>query len=99
LTYAQLTGEDEDPQDFVGASITVLLHRALGDRWLTHLGLIFDWGTTFFNMMQMTDVIPELEVLREYVEAPNELDDLQEVIRLAREVRGHPELFLVFYGD
>jgi hypothetical protein len=98
-TFGQLHGKEKQPTEACGGTIIRLLDRALKDRWLPHLGLVSGVDTTIFSGLQLIDVLPELEVLAEYVLDEEERRDLEDVLGLAREVMDRPGMaYLVSRG-
>lgn len=63
------------------------------------LGLVDDYGDTFFSSMQMRRVLPELEHLMKLETDSDSLVFLGEVKELAAECERTPHSFLVFVGD
>lgn len=82
-----------------GPALNSLLNRALRSTAFRYLHNLDEYGATIFNELQVAEVLPELERLREF--ATNEAENrvLAEVIELAAVTQQEHRTFLVFLGD
>lgn len=101
MSEGQLLGESvRDSSDYRGGgNLNIVLNRALKDPTFTHVRLIDEYGTTVFNSLQLIEVHPELEQLREFTESDEEVRMLEGVLEFAERVRSRVHHFLVFLGD
>lgn len=80
-------------------ALNSVLDRALKDPSFIHIRLIDDHGTTIFNRIQLHEVLPELQRLRDFAISHEEAELLQEILDLAQQVVDSVHTFLVFLGD
>lgn len=79
-------------------AINRVLGRAL-DSSFTQLHNL-DWDDiTIFNRLQMRDVVPELERLRDFARTDIEKRTVERVIALANRCQGQTDSYLMFIGD
>jgi len=101
MSEGQLLGEGtRDPSESRGGGyLNVVLDRALKDPTFTHIRLIDEYGTTVFSRMQLMEVIPELERLRDFTNSDDEEAMLEGVLEFAQQATSGVHRFLVFLGD
>lgn len=105
MSEGQLLGEGtHDPSESRGGGhlnlhLNLVLDRALKDPTFTHIRLIDEYGTTVFSRMQLMEVIPELERLRDFTNSDDEEAMLEGVLEFAHQATSGVHGFLVFLGD
>ena len=81
-----------------GESLNKVLDRALDSSFLQLRNLDSD-GDTIFSRLQMRDVIPELDRLRDFARSDVEKRTIEKILGLAKRCQAQSDSYLVFLGD
>jgi hypothetical protein len=82
----------------VTKSVKRLMQRAAVAEF-PYLRHVDPYGDTYFNRLQLDEVVPELEELMPLTETAEDRSGLTEVLRLARLAKGDVHLYLKLRGD